>query len=97
VGYCGTRPTPKLVKSHTFNAITSARYLQFIEQRFWGNCQGHAHAECLVGIDGYTWMLVDCHVDAGAGRFTMGVTQLMTGKRGRAIIHPTTEDATEEE
>jgi len=44
VGYCGTRPTPKLVKSHTFNAITSARYLQFIEQRFWGNRQGHAHA-----------------------------------------------------
>jgi hypothetical protein len=42
-------------------------------------------------------MLVDCHVDAGAGRFTMGVAQLMTGKRGRVIIHPTTEDAPEEE
>jgi hypothetical protein len=26
----------------------------------------------------------------------MGVTQLMTGKRGRVIIHPTTEDAPED-
>jgi hypothetical protein len=42
-------------------------------------------------------MLVDCHVDAVAGRFTMGVTQLITGKRGRAITHPTTEDEPEEE
>ncbi|HEX2489035.1 MAG TPA: hypothetical protein VHR27_06515 [Blastocatellia bacterium] len=41
-------------------------------------------------------MLVDCHVDAGAGRFTMGVTQLMTGKRGRVIIHPTSEEAPED-
>jgi len=40
VGYCGTRPTPKLVKSHTFNVITPAPYLQFIGKRFWGKSPG---------------------------------------------------------
>ena len=28
------------------------------------------------GIDGYASELVDCHVDAGAGEFTMGVTPI---------------------
>jgi hypothetical protein len=74
MGYCGTGPTPKPAKRLKFNTIITAPYLQFVVSDFGESRQGHAHDGRLVCIDWRTWMLVDRHVDAGAGRFIMGVT-----------------------